>query len=102
MICLRCGYCCISYDVIIVDDPKKGIIEDNLKHKPTGEKCQHLIGEKPGEYSCAIHNESWYEETPCYRHTQIEPENKPCRMGEHLLNKAISLTSSSVRVHVCT
>jgi hypothetical protein len=81
----------MKYDVIIVDDPSKGIKESNLKHKPSGERCQHLKGNKPGEYSCAIHNESWYKETPCYQFTQIEKSiNTPCRMGVYTMKKLIS------------
>ena len=30
MICLRCGHCCKSYLVAVVDDPKKGIAADNF------------------------------------------------------------------------
>jgi len=57
MICLQCGYCCMNMAVIIVDNPKKGIEENNLKlHKGLGKPCQHLRGDKPGCYSCAIHN----------------------------------------------
>jgi hypothetical protein len=95
MICLRCGYCCIQYDVIIVDDPDIGPPDDtpfvkdfsaNLKHKPTGERCQHLTGEACGEYACAIHDRPWYKETPCYQHGQIErSKDTPCRMGKHLM-----------------
>ena len=89
MICLHCGYCCKSMIVVIVDDPEKGIIPDNLKvHEGTGKPCQHLKGNKAGEYSCSLHNKSWYEETPCFSHTQIEnsPEDV-CRMGEYILKK---------------
>ena len=94
MKCLRCGYCCIQYTVVIVDDPSKGIVEDNLIVKETGQRCKHLTGNKPGEFSCAIHNYSWYEETPCYRHGQIETSaDKSCRLGAFLLNKPEVLQS---------
>lgn len=86
MICLRCGYCCKNYDVIIVDKPELGIVENNLIHKPSGMPCKHLLGDKPGEYSCAIHDFSWYKETPCYSHGQIEQKNSNCRIGEYALN----------------
>lgn len=86
MKCLRSGQCCIALDVIIVDDPTLGIIESNLKHKPSGIKCQHLVGDSAGHYSCAIHSESWYVDTPCYRHSQVEQSDSPCRVGNHLLN----------------
>lgn len=85
MICLRCGYCCSKYLVSIVDDPDKGITEDNLIfHKGDG-PCKHLVGDKPGEYKCAIHDKSYYKETPCYKHTQIEEKNSKCRMGKVVL-----------------
>ena len=88
MKCLRCGHCCIEYLVVIVDDPNKGIVEGNLKEKKSGERCQHLRGDKPGEYSCAVHNRPWYKKTPCFEFTQIEAsKNTPCRMGEYLLKK---------------
>ncbi len=88
MICLRCGYCCIHLCVIIVNDPNTGPSKDNLKDKTTGEHCQHLIGNTCGEYACTIHNQPWYDETPCFRHTQIERStNTPCRMGSHLVEK---------------
>ncbi len=87
MKCLRSGYCCINYDVVIVTDPKLGIVEGNAAHKPAGEPCPHLIGSKPGKYSCAIHAYPWYKQTPCYEFTQIEQTiNSPCRMGEYVLN----------------
>ena len=89
MKCLRCGYCCKWLCVIIVDDPEKGISEDNLiAHNGQGQLCKHLLGDKPGEYSCALHDKEWYEDTPCFRYTQIEPpEGRPCRMGEYTLTK---------------
>ena len=90
MKCLRCGHCCINYDVIIIDDPEKGVTEDNLIHKKSGDRCQHLRGDKPGEYSCAVHHYPWYKETPCFEFTQVEREDSNCRMGEYVLsNKAV-------------
>jgi len=86
MKCLRCGYCCFMYMVVIVDDPIKGVAEDNLKCKNDPCRCQHLLGDKPGEYSCIIHDEPWYSETPCYQHGQTElSPGTPCRMGKYLL-----------------
>lgn len=89
MICLRCGYCCIYYIVVTVDDPDKGFVEGNFTtHMPDGDKpCKHLVGDKPGDYSCVIHDRDWYPETPCFSHTQIENGNTPCRMGEYILSK---------------
>ena len=90
MKCLRCGYCCKAYMVVIVDDPEKGISEDNLKARKGDDSCQHLKGDKPGEYSCAIHDYPWYKKTPCYTHGQIEhDENDECRLGRWILNQEI-------------
>ena len=87
MICLRCGHCCRKYAVIIVDDPAKGITEGNLiLHAGIG-ACKHLRGDEPGKYSCNVHDESWYPETPCFSHDQIERGNTNCRMGEYILEK---------------
>ena len=89
MKCLRCGHCCMNYAVIIVDNPAKGIVEGNLiLHEGNGTPCKHLTGSKPGEYSCGIHNEPWYNETPCYQFGQIEATpDTPCRVGEYRLKQ---------------
>ena len=88
MICLRCGYCCINSMVIIVNDPEKGVVEGNLiAHLGDGTPCQHLRGDRPGEYSCVVHDQEWYPQTPCFSHGQIERGNTNCRMGEYILNK---------------
>lgn len=86
MICLRSGYCCVHLDVMIVDNPTKGISEDNIVHKPSGVKCKHLKfnGTKA---ECSIHDEEWYNETPCYEYTQIEVENSNCRLGEYWIKQ---------------
>lgn len=81
MTCVRSGYCCIMYDVIIVDNPKKGIRKNNLIHKPTGIRCQHLKG-KSGEMICQIHEYPWYKRTPCFQYDQIGEHGSLCRMGE--------------------
>ena len=87
MKCLRCGYCCLNSFVVVVDDPDKGLIDGNLKVVEST-RCQHLIGDKPGEYSCAVHDRPWYKETPCFSHGQIE-NNKDCdcRLGAHILKR---------------
>jgi hypothetical protein len=88
MKCLRCGYCCVHLEVIIVDNPERGISEDNLIPKPTGERCKHLLGVEPGEFTCAIHDKEWYNETPCFKHTQIEKTPEcDCRMGNYTLKQ---------------
>ena len=76
--------------VVIVDDPDKGPVEGNLKAIGLhgSERCQHLRGDKPGEFSCAVHGKKWYKKTPCFSHGQIEQsKDAVCRMGEYLLKK---------------
>lgn len=86
MICLRSGYCCTHYDVIIVDDPDLGITENNLKHKESGTVCQHLRGASPGKYECSIHDREWYKGTPCFDYSQIGSENSKCRLGQRIID----------------
>jgi hypothetical protein len=80
----------MNYAVVIVDDPKKGLKEDNLKGIGFGgqpERCQHLVGDKPGDYICRVHDRMWYKKTPCYSHGQVEKEDDTlCRMGVYILN----------------
>jgi len=93
MICLRCGYCCLTSWVIIVDDPDKGISEGNLiEQDGLKTKCKHLIGDSPGEYSCDIHDKKWYKKTPCFSHGQIEQSpDTVCRMGKHIIAKEMEI-----------
>jgi len=91
MKCLRCGYCCHKYLVVIVDNPSKGLVEDNIiVHNGDG-PCKHLGGNKPGEYFCKLHNKPWYKETPCFEFGQTE-ENPDCecRMGRYVLDNNIT------------
>lgn len=90
MKCLHCGHCCKNYPVAIVDDPSKGLREDNLVMNPgDGNPCKHLkTNPKTGKYDCAVHKYPWYKETPCYRHGQVEANDDcECRLGKYLLNK---------------
>lgn len=86
MICLRCGYCCKTSMVVVVDNPMLGIHEDNVSLNDGHKPCQHLKGTNPGNYVCAIHHYPWYKETPCFDYGQIEmsPTDK-CRTGEYML-----------------
>jgi len=77
MICLRCGYCCIKYPVAILKGPKGGV---ELKSEDSF--CKHLTGNKPGEYSCNIHNCVKYKDSPCYDFSQVEEKNSNCRLGQ--------------------
>ena len=89
MICLRCGYCCKQYMVMIISDPDKGFREDNVEsHGGDGVNCRHLEGSVPGHYTCKVHDRKWYKRTPCYSHGQIESSpDTPCRMGEFVIKR---------------
>ena len=87
MECLRCGYCCINFDVMIVDDPNLGITKENTIYKPAGIKCKHLDGDKAGEYSCLVYNREWYNRTPCFDYGQVEGKiTDECRIGRYTLD----------------
>ena len=78
--------------VTIVDDPSKGFdpidpesMNNLINHEGKG-PCKHLRGDKPGEYSCALHDYPWYKDTPCHEFAQIEHGNTECRMGRFVLD----------------
>lgn len=87
MVCLRCGYCCIHYFVAIVNDPEKGLVEGNIVSYEGHGPCKHLRGNKPGEYSCILHDKPWYDETPCFAHSQFERKESPCRIGAEIMKR---------------
>lgn len=90
MICLRCGYCCFAYDVIIVD-PKaltktfkfKTVLIEELIAKPGNQFCPHQTWDEDKSI-CKLHHLKWYKETPCFKYSQIESKNSNCRIGEYL------------------
>jgi hypothetical protein len=95
MICLRCGYCCVKYDTIIINpkyineklDFEDPSIEEKILFKEHNKWCPHLT-EKKLMYSCKVHDKPWYKDTPCYNHTQIESsDNKKCRIGDYVKGK---------------
>lgn len=83
MICLRCGYCCTHYLITILEDP------DDLMNvraiNALNERCPHLEGDKPGEYSCRIHEHPNYELTSCKQFDQIGRADEPCRLGQGIM-----------------
>jgi len=91
MKCLRCGYCCTKMFTVIVIDPTLKDpcgVQSNLRGIDFNkERCPHLNGDKPGEYSCGIHHYPWFKKTPCGTHSQVEGCDSPCRMGVHILSK---------------
>jgi hypothetical protein len=104
MVCLHCGYCCITYDVVIVLKnlgPRKSVErEENIEYKPTNQRCRHITGNVPGEFLCGIHKFPWYKKTPCFNYVQIERKNTNCRMGEFVLKneKMIKLIKSKYKI----
>lgn len=89
MICLRCGYCCVHFSVVLPDG----------SYKPSGEECKFLI-RKYGMAICKIYGKDWsindngtiikgtWEETPCGQFTQIEKTNLDlCRLGSYTLQE---------------
>jgi len=77
--------------VMIVDNPDKPISENNIIAHMGDGPCKHLEGNKPGEYSCKIHSKSWYKDTPCFSHGQIEKSpNDECRLGRYILDKKLT------------
>ena len=87
MICLRCGYCCKHYAVVIVDDPSKGLQQDNLICYPGDSQCKHLQGTTPGTYLCTLHDYPWYSNTPCYAFDQVGVDTAECRVGRYMIDK---------------
>ena len=85
MICLRCGYCCNIPWVLVVTDPDKGLELDNWE-KCLNHRCKHLVGNRPGEYSCPLHANDWYVHTPCHKHGRLKTsENEVCEKGKMIL-----------------
>lgn len=80
--------------VVVVDNPKLGIREDNLITY-TGQRCKHLKGDKPGEYSCNIHHYKWFKKTPCSQFNQVERTNSPCRLGTYFIKLAVCTRRTS-------
>ena len=68
---------------VVPDNPRWGPMEENLIVTPgDGQRCKHLRGDIPGEYSCFIHNREYYHEIPCHEFGQIENDpNSVCRIG---------------------
>jgi len=85
--CVRCGYCCKALLVVIVDNPDLGIRRDNLICYDGSSQCKHLVGDTPGEYSCAIHDREWCPKTPCAEYNSEEFVDTPCKLGEYIISK---------------
>ena len=92
MLCLNCGYCCVKYDVIIINPEyvKENLIIDELPddafmHKSTDIICPHFNSNN----RCNIHHYSWYKDTPCFQYIQIEPYQTVCRIGHAIQTNQI-------------
>jgi|GEM_PF-4767758 len=88
MICLRCGYCCVAYDVTILKDFSKEPSESNSINKQNSKACPHLIRDPDDKLRtlCTQHDKKYFEDSPCDRHSQIERRNTNCRTGDCVLN----------------
>src|SRR6056297_3377445 len=96
MKCLHCGYCCLLYDVIIInpefESEQLDIENEDIKtdvmfqNKPSYQKCPYLVL-TDNKFYCSIHERKWYKKTPCFSHSQIESENSNCRIGEYVKTK---------------
>ena len=94
--CFHCGYCCIAYDVIIINPEYKDIMsygilinlecnDTNNKyfiHKKCDERCIYLNDNN----LCEIHDKDYFILTPCYRHNLNKRYLTNCPIGEHLIN----------------
>lgn len=87
MRCLRCGYCCLTMLIPIIEDPEKGVVEDNIICLDGSQRCPHLRGDRPGDYSCSIHHYDWFKDTPCGQYDQVERKDSDCRTGTYKLKK---------------
>jgi hypothetical protein len=98
MICQRCGWCCMNLLAIVVKDPNRGVVEDNLLSIGLNgpERCPHLQGDEISEYSCAIHSKRYYKKLGCADYQSHWPDQK-CRMGEFLKKEAEREDRVSVR-----
>jgi len=102
--CKRSGYCCIMYDVIIaIEEPDCQL---GLYHKPTGVRCPHLSFEpETGDAVCAVHDEPWFPQTPCYsfNNPDIDPDacchKGGCRIGPYVREKEGGCLAEFMQVH---
>ena len=102
MKCVRCGYCCISSAVIIIDPEFKDsfekiddFIDEHFTFKESGVVCPHLIMDDIIT-TCSIHDKKYYKDTPCYSHSQIESNvDDKCRMGKYITENDIKVMKFS-------
>lgn len=93
MKCIRCGYCCVAFDVVIVKPEFVDNVDltdvscmKKLIHKHGNQNCPHLEYDNETRIAtCKVHNKSWYKDSPCYSHHVIGDPNKPCRVGDYQL-----------------
>jgi len=65
---------------IVVVNPEAGRHTESVLDVEEVATCPHLVGIKPGEYSCAIHDTKTYQRTGCAEY-QSHFEGNPCPMG---------------------
>ena len=68
--------------------------EGRFKDKPADVICPNLSFDNDRQASCAVHNEPWYKETPCfvYGNSDVDPDyfykrGKPCLVGKAVREK---------------
>jgi hypothetical protein len=73
--------------IVIDPDLPNPFVRDNLRaFDQNNERCPHLRGENPGEYSCAIYDRPWFKDTPCGQFTQFERDDlEECRIGKGVM-----------------
>jgi hypothetical protein len=82
--CVRCGHCCTQYFTVIVVIPELGPRKDNIRSiNMLEERCPHLEGDRPGEYSCRIHEYEWFKDTPCGQYN-----SDGCTLGEYIISNS--------------
>ena len=81
MLCQRCGLCCFNMWVVIR-------VGDKAVAKPGDICCPHLKLGSDNKMTCAVHDEPWYKDTPCfvYGNSDLDPDylckrGQPCGVG---------------------
>lgn len=94
MRCLRCGYCCIKYCVVVVKPEyidedlnfEDLSIREKLMFKDSDIWCPHLEELNKFTFSCKVHDKPWFNKTPCFDFSQIEQSESNCRLGTYVSN----------------
>lgn len=92
MKCLRCGYCCVVYAVVLPNGDFKQQMTECEFLEWDEDKATCTIHDQPGtlEYKGEEIRYKW-SETPCGQHGQTEnsPDDE-CRMGRYMRDRGMS------------